>query len=220
MGKLLVLEGTDGAGKTTQADLLIEYLRLQGLKVETVSFPSYDKTVSGRMVARYLSGEFGDLQDTNPYLISYLYAADRFEHQQELASKMAENDIVIATRYAISNMAYQSAKLPQEQKEEFRKWCLALDYEVFKLPKEDAVIFLSVPPHLSNRLLKARKENAQIKDIHEDAEGYMVDVWQEYLRYCKTNPNCFVIHCFKGDEILSKDAIATQVQKVALENLK
>lgn len=219
MGKLIVLDGTDGAGKTTQTQILIDNLHQAGFKVDTVSFPAYDKTVSGKIISRYLKGEFGDVSNTSPYLTSYPYAIDRFESRGELLQKLDANDVVIATRYTVSNLAYQAAKLPKEARAEFRAWCAALDYEVFKNPKEDAVIFLSLPPQLSSELLKKRKSGLNEKDIHEDSFNYMVEVWQEYLQYCNSNPHCFKIDCYDADKIRSIESIANELKALVLNIL-
>lgn len=220
IGKLIVLDGTDGAGKTTQTEILVNNLRLENIKVDTISFPCYNKTISGGIITRYLKGEFGDAFETNPYLASYPYAIDRLESRGELLNKLENNDIVIATRYTISNIAYQSAKLPKEQRAEFMTWCLALDYEVCNNPKEDAVIFLSMPPQLSNKLLKKRKSGTKQKDIHEDNFDYMIEVWHEYLQYCNTNPNCFKIDCSDNNTIRPINDIAQELKQLVLKIIK
>lgn len=221
MGKLLVLEGTDGAGKTTQAELLLNNLRSHGLKVDTIDFPGYTRTSSGATIDRYLKGEFGSLSTTSPYMVSPLYALDRLESQSELFNKLVYNDVVIATRYVISNVAYMSAKLPRSERSKFKDWLNNLEYKTLRNYKEDLVIFLSLPPEISNSLIEKRQAGTTPeKNIHEEDLNYMKAVWQEYINYCQANPNCFKIDCWQGDKVLSRDAIATQVQKIALENFK
>lgn len=220
MGKLLVLEGTDGAGKTTQTQILLDNLRAKGLKVDTIDFPGYSRTRSGGIIKRYLQGEFGDVNGTSPYVIAPLYALDRFESQRDLRKKLVENDVVIATRYVISNTAYMAAKLPVTEREKFRKWLNKLEYKSLLNYKEDLVIFLSLPPNLSNHLIQKRQAGlTPEKNIHEEDLEYMQNVWHEYIEYCGANENCFKIDCFRDDEILPINTIATRVQKIALKNL-
>ncbi len=210
-----MLEGTDGAGKTTQTQILLGNLRAKGLKVDTIDFPGYTRTSAGNLIERYLKGEFGELSATNPYLIAPLYALDRFESQQELAQKLKENDIVIATRYVISNLAYMSVKLPDNKRVEFKHWLENLEYKVYKNYKEDWVFFLSLPPNLSNSLIQKRSAGKDVvKNIHEEDLNYMNDVWREYINYCQSNQHAFQIDCFEDNQILPIQTIATRVQNL------
>src|SRR5690606_21348391 len=139
---------------------------------------------------------------TSPYVIAPLYALDRFESQRDLRKKLAENDIVIATRYVISNTAYMTAKLPVLDREKSRKWLNNLEYKSLFNYKEDLVIFLSLPPNLSNRLNQKRQAGLTLeKNIHEEDLDNMQSVRHEYMEYCETNQNCLTIDCFQDNEI-------------------
>lgn len=189
MGLLVVIDGTDGSGKTTQIKLILKATQQQGLKAAEIVFPGYATTFAGSDIKAYLQGEFGPLKYTHPRVISYLYAVDRFEQQQRLLTLLQENDLVIAGRYVPSNVAYQAAKLPIKQRQDFRQWCEALDYKVLGNRREDAVIFISLPPRLSGALITQRnKRQKPERDIHEENLKYMEQVWQEYHHYYKLTP--------------------------------
>src|SRR5476649_976963 len=110
-GKFIVIEGSDGVGKKTQADLLIKMFRRIGKQVVFYDFPQYEKSFFGQMVAKYLNGDFGDVGDVSPHLISVLYAGDRFEAAEHIRHDLNKGKIVISNRYTQSNMAFQAAKL-------------------------------------------------------------------------------------------------------------
>ena len=114
-GKLIVIEGTDGSGKTTQLKLLKSYLEKNSIPVETVSFPRYKKSFHGKTVAKYLRGEFGAMDSVSPYLVSLAYAMDRATAKWDMNKWLREGKIVIADRYATSNMAHSAAKLPEKE---------------------------------------------------------------------------------------------------------
>src|SRR6476469_11165305 len=121
-GKLIVLEGLDGSGKSVQFALLSEYLLKNDFPFMTVDFPDYQGSFFGRLVGRYLDGEFGDVYEVDPYVSSLLYAGDRLASQAKLSGWLEEGRIVLANRYVGSNMAYHSAKLPAEQRPAFIAW--------------------------------------------------------------------------------------------------
>jgi dTMP kinase len=117
-GKLIALEGIDGSGKRTQLDLLARDLDGRGLATLRISFPRYESSF-GKLVARYLNGEFGSLETFDPHLSALLYAGDRLEAKAELESALAAGKIVLADRYIGSNLAHQSERVPPERREEF-----------------------------------------------------------------------------------------------------
>src|ERR1700720_3262175 len=117
-GKLIALEGIDGSGKRTQLDLLAQALDARGVATLRISFPRYESSF-GKLVARYLNGEFGSLETVDPHLSALLYAGDRLEAKAEIQAELAAGKIVLADRYVGSNLAHQSGRLPPEQREEF-----------------------------------------------------------------------------------------------------
>ncbi|MBI4022730.1 hypothetical protein HY375_01020 [Candidatus Berkelbacteria bacterium] len=196
-GTFIVIDGADGAGKTTQTERLIDAAQRRGLSATFIHFPSYQGTEGGRIVQRYLHGEFGDPATIHPTLASIPYALDRFQQAGHVRELIATHDLVVADRYVISNMAFQGAKLPKRGRQTFTDWCAALDYEVFGNPREDAVLFLSVPSALSEQLVlgRASAHQGRKRDLHETNRRYQRAVLEEYQRLCAHYPHWRLINC-------------------------
>lgn len=144
-GKLIVLEGIDGAGKRTQLQLLLRALVGRGIPCLEMSFPRYDGFF-GSMAARYLNGEFGPLTAVDPHFSALLYAGDRLEAKTAMEEALGEGTLVLADRYIASNLAHQGARVAPEKRPEFLAWLRKLEYEVYGLPAEDLVIYLRLKP--------------------------------------------------------------------------
>jgi dTMP kinase len=218
-GKLVVIEGTDGAGKGTQLALLVDYFKLHHLPFETLDFPQYYKTFFGRWIGRFMKGEFGGANDVPPYIASIPYAADRWQAKEDLERWLEEGKTVFINRYTGSNAVYQSAKLPKSERQDYIDWQFEMEYKVFGIPKEDIVIFLYVPYAVSQQLLttkSARKYmgNAREKDIHESNTQLMQEVEHIYLDLCKRFPHWIKIDCTKNGVILSKEEIHQKILSV------
>lgn len=186
-GKLIVLEGLDGSGKSVQFALLSEYLRKQNFPFMTVDFPDYQGSFFGRLVGRYLNGEFGDVYEVSSYVSSLLYAGDRLESQPKLAGWLAEGRWVLANRYVGSNMAYHSAKLPPEERSGFIAWLKRLEFEANRLPHPDLVIYLNAPVATSQRMVgqkDTRVYTGSSHDIHERNQQFLQVVSEQYLWLC------------------------------------
>jgi dTMP kinase len=168
-GKLIALEGIDGSGKRTQLDLLAGELDARGLATFRISFPRYESSF-GKLVARYLNGEFGSLETVDPHLSALLYAGDRLEAKAEIHAALAAGKIVLADRYVGSNLAHQSARLPPQQREEFFVWLKDLEYYLYGLPVEDLIVYLRVPAIEAHRLVGMKAARAYTplrRDIQE-----------------------------------------------------
>lgn len=168
-GKLIALEGIDGSGKRTQLDLLARELDARGLSTFRISFPRYE-SFFGKLVGRYLNGEFGALEAVDPHFSALLYAGDRLEAKPEIEAALSTGKIVLADRYIGSNMAHQSERVPPDRREEFFTWLKRLEYGLYDLPVEDLVIYLRVPIAEANRLIgeKSAREYTSLKrDIQE-----------------------------------------------------
>ncbi len=168
-GKIIALEGIDGSGKRTQLDLLAAALDARGLATLRIGFPRYE-SFYGKLVGRYLNGEFGTLEAVDPHLSALLYAGDRLEAKPEIEAALADGKMVLADRYIGSNMAHQTARVAPEKREEFLAWLKRLEYGLYALPAEDLVIYLRVPVEEAHRLvgLKAAREYTNLKrDIQE-----------------------------------------------------
>jgi dTMP kinase len=199
-GKFIVLEGIDGSGKRTQLDLLTAALSARHLPHERISFPRYDGFF-GNLVARFLNGEFGTNDDVDAHLSSLLYAGDRLEAKARMEAILAAGKILVADRYVASNLAHQGARVPSEQREEFLKWLPKLEYEIYGLPKEDAVIYLRVPATEAYRQIAAKDPRGYTnlkRDILESDVAHLTTAALVYDGLAQA-PNWFTIECF--DEV-------------------
>jgi dTMP kinase len=211
-GKFIVIDGSDGSGKKTQADLLIKKLKAEKKKAVMFDFPQYDKFF-GKLVKRYLSGEFGGLKDVDAHLASVLYAADRWQAKKEIENYLSKGYIVISNRYAESNMAHQSAKISSVKKRgEFLKWLDEMEFKNFKIPRADLVLYLNVPIEIGQKLVENRGNK---KDIHELDIAYLKKTRKQYLDLASKNRHWQKIDCTQKKEILSREEIAKQVWQSA-----
>jgi len=211
-GKLIVIEGADGSGKATQTKLLKAYLEQKNYPVETIDFPRYWDSFHGKTIARYLKGEFGDVDSVSPYLISLAYSLDRATAKREMNSWLREGKIVLANRYATSNMAHQAAKLPESKREHFLNWLMELEYKVNKIPKEDLVIYLHVPTATAQVLIQNRGRKG---DIHEKNYAYLTETAKMYETFSKKFKHWVKINCVDKNGILrTKENIHKEVVKV------
>jgi len=128
-GLFIIIDGIDGVGKTTQIELLKQSLASQGLVWETISFPRYDDNLYGKLIRRYLEGEFGGIEKVNPYLIALAYAGDRALAKPLIENWLQSGKLVIANRYVSSSKAHLSANLEEGKREDFMRWIDNLEYE-------------------------------------------------------------------------------------------
>ncbi|MCX7902874.1 MAG: deoxynucleoside kinase [Caloramator sp.] len=200
MGKLIIIDGTDGSGKATQTQRLFERLTAEGLRVKKIEFPNY-KSQSSSLIKMYLNGDFGkNPEDVNPYAASCFYAVDRFaSYKMEWENFYKDGGIIIADRYVTSNMVHQAAKIKDlKEKEYFLDWLYDLEYSKFNLPKPDLVIFLDVPPDISLSLIKDRpnKMSGDIKkDIHEKNSEYILTSYNNAV-FCAERFGWRKIECY------------------------
>lgn len=176
-GKIIVIEGADGAGKATQTALLANKMKKEGYNINTLSFPDYESE-SSALIKMYLRGDFGREADAvSPYAASVFYAIDRYaSYQRKWKAKYEAGEIFLADRYVTSNFVHQGAKLNKEERESFIKWLWDLEYNKLSLPTPDMVLFLDVPPKISLKLVKERGR----KDIHESDDKYLENVYDIY----------------------------------------
>src|SRR3989344_219559 len=174
-GKLIVIDGTDGSGKATQTGFLIKHLKRDGHKVKVIDFPEYYSNFFGKFIGHCLSEQYYNFVKIHPKIASVLYAADRFESKEKLQKWIKDGYIVIANRYASANQIHQGGKISNTKKREaFIKWLAEMEYEVFKIPKPDAIFYLNVPIPIVLKLIKERNKNnhrnylgKKKKDVHE-----------------------------------------------------
>lgn len=217
-GKLIVIEGSNGSGKATQTRVLLDYFRNRNVQVETISFPRYYSSFYGKMVGRFLAGEFGGLNEVSPYLSSLIFALDRSYAREEMVSWLENGKIVIADRYVTSSMAHQAAKMPKLKQKEFVDWIDEMEYQVHKMPREDLVIFLYVPWKISLELTKNKGERGYLKgkklDIEESDFEYLKKTEAMCLYLAKTRKNWVKINCIRDGRLRSIEDIHREVLAV------
>lgn len=175
MGKLIVLEGTDGSGKATQAKLLCERLRREGRDCRKLDFPRYGEP-SCAAVELYLHGALGERPgDVNGYAASTFYAVDRYcSYKQDWGGYYEAGGLLIADRYTTSNAVHQTSKLPAQERGAFLRWLFDFEYRLLGLPEPTAVFYLDVPTELTERMMRSREaENHTGTDIHERDDAYL-----------------------------------------------
>lgn len=161
-GKIIVIDGADGSGKATQAEMLKRRLIAEGRSVESIDFPRYHDNLFGKLIAECLSGKYGDFLAVPPRIASTLYAADRYEAKPQLEAWLAEGKIIIADRYVSANQMHQGGKLTDpEEARQFLEWLDTMEFGVFGLPRPALVIYLDVPIVISARLAKEAKSDGK-----------------------------------------------------------
>jgi len=197
VGKIIVIEGGDSSGKEVQSKKLASALREKGYSVNFLDFPGYDKFF-GKIVGRYLSGEFGDVNDISPFLSAMPYSLDRFKFKDKILKSLGKGDIILCNRYVGSNLAYMSAKLPPKKRSEYIKWNEEMEYVQLGIPRENLAIFLHVAPNLGQKLTYKKDEKVYMRgkgrgDIHERNLKYLKEVTRQYFWLAKNRRQYVVI---------------------------
>lgn len=215
MGKLLVIEGLDGSGKATQAALLGQYLTQRGIPFRQISFPDYQEE-SSALVRLYLGGQLGTMEEINPYGASLFFAVDRYASY--LTRWKADYDgggLIVADRYATSNVAHQMSRLPRDQWDDYLRWQADLEYSRVGLPRPDLVLYLDMEPEVSRQLLSHRYGGDEAKrDLHEANFQYLLSCRQAAL-YGAEQLGWQVIPCSRDGAPHPPEAIAAAVRQAA-----
>lgn len=195
-GKFIVLEGIDGSGKRTQLALLASALDRRGANPQQISFPSYSGFF-GKLVARFLNGEFGALEAVDAHFSALLYAGDRLESKPAIEAQLAAGRLVLADRYIGSNLAHQGARVPRERRAEFISWLKQLEYGVYALPQEDLVLYLRIPAADAHRLVgqKASRDYTQLRRDIQEANLAHLEAASEVYEQLAAQPNWVAIDC-------------------------
>lgn len=223
-GIIISIEGTDGAGKHTQQQLLMKDLKEQGYSVLDQSFPHYDSD-SSAPVKMYLAGEFGkDSNSLNAYQASVLYAVDRMcTYQKDLKEHYENGGILLFDRYVQSNFIHQCSKIDDmQEKLKFIKWEEELEYDTLGLPRPDLIFFIEMPVEKSIELARARADykNGQTKDIHEEDTEYLSKSYNNGLTLAK-ELGWNLIHCLdENGNLKTIESIHEEIMKIATEFLK
>lgn len=224
MGKLFVIDGTDGSGKQTQFDLLKAHLERDRISYKTVSFPNYDSP-SSSLVKMYLSGEFGEnAKDVSPYIASTFYAADRYAtFQKEFKKYYEEGGIILADRYTTANMVHQAGKISDEkEREKFIKWLFDLEFNIYGLPVPSKVFFLNMPPNKVKELIKNRENkftHSEKKDIHERDEKHLEEAYNTACSLANEY-NWNEIKCVKDNKLRTREDIHEEIYKIVFKEIQ
>ncbi len=202
----IVLEGLDGAGKSTQFKLLRDMFSKKGVECEYLHFPRFDAPVYGDLIARFLRGDLGSLEGVNPYLVALLYAGDRADAASQINQWLAQGKIVVVDRYVYSNIGYQCAKVEDAAKRnELREWILETEYVHFAIPRPDISLFLDVPFEFTKARLGEQREGddrSYLKggsDIHESSISLQESVRRVYLESAVLDQDLRVVNCSASD---------------------
>ena len=214
MGKLIVIEGTDGSGKSTQFKLLTERVAAEGRDFQKLVFPQYAEP-SSALIRMYLGGEFGTKpSDVNAYAASAFYAVDRYASYKKVWGKWyEEGGLVLSDRYTTSNAVHQASKEPAEKQGEFLKWLYEFEYDKMGLPRPDLTIYLDVPTDFTEKMMRSREAATNTTaDIHEQ------DL--EYLATCRRTGKAAaefygwtVINCVRDGRMRSIEDIHEEIYR-------
>ena len=219
---LVVLEGLDGAGKSTQVKKLRSYLESLFGSLEYIHFPRYDAPVYGDLISRFLRGDFGDNETVHPQLVALLFAEDRHGAAPQMKRTLEAGGTVLLDRYVYSNIAYQCAKLSNpDEADELREWIFNTEYGNFDLPVPDLNIFLDVPIEFVESKLKSQRGGADreylegAQDIHEADIEFQKRVRDIYRKQCERDSKFIRIDCSDAQgQMLPPGAIFAKVQEV------
>lgn len=195
--RLIAIEGIDGSGKHTQIEMLSRILKRRRVRHVRISFPRYESAF-GSMVGRFLNGEFGPLEEVNPYFSALLYANNRLEAKPDLQKAFRSGAVVIADRYVASNLAHQGARVASENRSAFLAWLRDVEYRIYQLPAEDLVIYLRLPATVAQELVEkkaARGYTKLQKDIQEANLAHLEQAAQVYDRLARSK-NWVTVECW------------------------
>ncbi|HCY01456.1 MAG TPA: dTMP kinase [Bacteroidales bacterium] len=224
----IVIEGLDGAGKSTQLKLVEDYLNKKGIICEALHFPRTDSPYFGELVSRFLRGELGSLKEVDPYIVALLYAGDRMDASGMLRSWIESGKTVLLDRYVYSNVAFQCAKLNTiEEQDTLRDWIYGLEFDYFNIPKPDLSIFLDVPFEFTVSMLtnnRSGNDRDYLKgttDIHEEDLSFQERVRRVYLRQEGVDDNFKVVSCSNNKrEMAQPQEIFQRILSVLNEHLQ
>ena len=221
MGKLIVIEGTDGSGKSTQFKLLTQRLENEHHTFQKLVFPQYSEP-SSALIRMYLGGEFGTHpSDVNAYAASAFYAVDRYASYKKVWGQWYENGgLIVSDRYTTSNAVHQASKEPEERQAEFLKWLYDFEYDKLGLPRPDLVLYLDVPTDFTETMMRRREQATNtLADIHEQDMAYLATCRRtgkaaaEYYGWT-------VINCVRDGEMRSIEDIHEEIYRHVAECLK
>ena len=215
---IIVLEGLDACGKSTQTEILLANLAKKNIKVGWKRFPGYDVTPAGARIAAYLRGESGSFHDLDPKAIAALYAADRVAQTEEIETLLVENDVVIFDRGVTSNLIYTPARAKSEaEAKDLISFVESLEYQLNGFPKESLVLFLDASPEAREKIHAAK---GRTTDLHESDNEYLAKVRAVALDRCATDFKWQKLSVDTNGELKRRDELGTVILDLVLEKLQ
>lgn len=217
---LIAFEGVDGCGKTTQVKLLEEALRESGYATFAISFPRYADPIFGDLIRRFLRGDLGPLESVDPRLVALLFAGDRGAEAPSLRQALCEDRIVICDRYFYSNLAYQAAKLDEEEVAEFAQWLRKLEFGHYAVPSPACSVYLDVHREERSERLRARlvsektEAGAIVNDIHEQDPSLQARTEEVFRAHAEVHDDLVRIDCQQFDRRLTAEDVHAKVMRV------
>ena len=213
-GAFVVIEGTDGTGKATQTQKLVEFLTKQGKPIATFDFPQYGQP-SCYFVEQYLNGKFGD--DVNPHAASLFFALDRYQASFKIRQAINEGKIIISNRYVASNMGHQGGNITdQSKRQEYFKWNEDIEYNILGIPKPDLNIILHIPAEIAQKMVDKKGDRTYVggqkRDLLEKDLEHLKRAERVYLELTKLFPQHFtLISCMDGERLMSIEEIHVKI---------
>ena len=224
----IVLEGLDGAGKSTQIKKLREMFASRGVESEYLHFPRFDAPIYGELIGRFLRGELGSVEQVDPYIVALHYAGDRADMAPQIRKRQQEGKVVIIDRYVYSNIGYQCAKIAdKEARMRLNDCILHLEYEVNKIPRPDVSLFLDVPFAFTEQRLTEQREGEDrsylngASDIHEQSLSLQQRVREVYVESAERDSELLVVDCSNEEGAMaSPDEIFSRIERTIAPLLK
>jgi dTMP kinase len=220
-GKLIVIDGTDGSGKTTQIGRLVNHLLEIGKDIVTADFPQYG-TKSAGLVEEYLNGKYGSADEVSPYVASFFYALDRYDASFRIRTQLEQGKIMITDRYVSANMGHQGGKFDtREKRKQYFSWLDKYEFEVFGIPRPDLTIILHVPTDYTLETMRTREDKDYIEsegqlDIHEADVNHLRSAEKSYLEMCELFSDFELIECVQNGRLLS----ISEIEKLVWEKVE
>lgn len=207
-GKLIVIDGSDGVGKATQTALLMKRLKKERIPAKTLDFPQYQNNLFGKLIRECLDGKYGDFIALDAHIASTLYAADRFEAKPKIEKWLKQGKIVILDRYVSANQMHQGGKIKdQKKRKEFLLWLDVMEFNVFKLPRPDRILYLHLPTAVSLKLIHKRGG----RDLAEKSIKYLSNARESGLKMIQANTKWKKIECSEGGRVLPREVIHERI---------
>ncbi len=222
-GAFIVIDGTDGSGKTVQFKRLVARLREEKIPTSTADFPQYGQP-SAHFVERYLNGKYGGMNEVGAKAASLFYALDRFEAKKTLTKKLEEGRVLVSNRYVTANMGHQAAKLTDaKERAAFLDWLEELEYEILGILRPTLQLILAVPHEISYQLValkEARSYTKRKRDLHEADREHLRLASEAYRQMAQRDNTFCLIECTQDGQMRDVQDIHEEIWGLVQEHLK